>query len=162
RDAWALTWRYRFLWILAVLAGGGVGVPAFNSVPGPAVRSDSASATEVPPQVAAFGQSAAVWALANVGLLVTLGTLLVALLMVLLVVSVVATGGMARATADLATGHPSSLGRAWGAGVHLFWRFVGLWLVIIVAGIVVAALVAAVVGAVVALYIAGASAAGIA
>jgi hypothetical protein len=162
RDAWALTWRHRFLWILAVLAGGGVGVPALNGVPGPSVRSDSSSSLEVPPQLAAFGQTAAAWALANVGLLATVGLLIAALLVLLLVVSFVAKGGMAQATANLATGQPSSLGSAWGAGVHLFWRFVGLSLVIVVAAIVVAALIAAVVGAVVATYVAGAPAAGIA
>jgi len=49
------------------------------------------------------------------------------LFLVLLVISFVAVGGRARATTDLATGHPSSLSRAWRAAVHLFWRFVGLW-----------------------------------
>jgi hypothetical protein len=162
RDAWALTWRHRFLWILAVLAGGGVGVPALNSVPGPSVRSGSPSAQEVPSELTAFGQSAAAWALANVGLLVTLGILLSTLLLVLLVVSFVASGGMAQATADLATGRPSSLGRAWSAGVHLFWRFVGLWLVLVLMAVVVASLIAAVVAAMVGVYMAGAPAAGIA
>jgi hypothetical protein len=156
RDAWALTWRHRFLWILAVLAGGGVGVPAFNGLPGPSVHSGSPSALEVPPQLAGFGQSAAAWAVANVGLLVTLGTLLAALLLLLLMASFVASGGMARATADLATGQPSSLGRAWSAGVHLFWRFVGLWLSLLVAAVVLATLIAAVVAALVGVYMAGA------
>jgi hypothetical protein len=161
RDAWILTWRYRFLWVLAVLAGGGVGVPAFNSVPGPSVRNNSASAPDVPPRLAEFGQTAVAWALANEGLLVSLGLLLAALGLGLLIVSFVATGGMARATADLATGQPSSLGRAWAAGVHLFWRFVGLWLMLIVPAIVLAALVAAVVGGMVAAYVAGAPPLGI-
>jgi hypothetical protein len=156
RDAWALTWRHRFLWILAVLAGGGVGVPALNGVPGPSVRSDSSSSLELPPQLAGFGQTAAAWALANVGLLATVGLLLAALLLLLLVVSFIAEGGMARATADLATGQPSSLGRAWSAGVHLFWRFVGLWLALVVTALVVAGLIAAVVAAVVGVYVAGA------
>jgi hypothetical protein len=162
RDAWVLTWRYRFLWILAVLAGGGVGAPAFNGFPGASARSSSPPSREVPPRLAEFGQIVAAWALANVGLLMTLGILLAALLMVLLVVSFVARGGMAQATADLATGRPSSLGRAWSSGVHLFWRFVGLWLVLVVAATAVAALMAAVVGAVLGVYMAGAPDAGIA
>jgi hypothetical protein len=163
RDAWALTWRSRFLWILAVLAGGGVGVPAFNALPGPSVHTGApAQSPEIPPQLAAFLESAAAWALANVALLVTVGILLTALLLVLLVASFVAQGGMARATADLATGRPSSFGGAWGAGVHLFWRFVGLWLVLVLTGVVAAALVAAVAAAVVGVYMAATPAAGIA
>jgi hypothetical protein len=162
RDAWALTWQYRFLWILAVLAGGGVGVPAFNWLPRSADQTAVRPPREVAPQLAAFGQSAALWALANIGLLVALGTLLTALLLVLLVVSFVARGSMARATADLATGHPSSIGRAWGAGVHLFWRYVGLWLVLVLTAIVVATLTAAVAGAVVGLSVASGAVAGVA
>jgi len=62
---------------------------------------------------------------------------------------------MAQATADLATGHASSLGRAWSAGVHLFWRYVGLWLVLVAAGIIIAAIVGALVAAVALVTVAG-------
>jgi len=30
RQAWTITWRYRFLWLLGVLAGGAVGMPSLN------------------------------------------------------------------------------------------------------------------------------------
>src|SRR4029078_12145057 len=30
RQAWTITWRYRFLWLLGLLAGGAVGMPALN------------------------------------------------------------------------------------------------------------------------------------
>jgi hypothetical protein len=162
RDSWTLTWRHRFLWILGVLAGGGVSLPAFNWLPTTSGQSTSAPPLEVPPALAAFGQSAAAWALANIGLLVSLGILLTGVLLVLLVISFVAKGGMARATADLATGHPSSLGRAWRAGVHCFWRYVGLWLVVVLAALVVAILVAAVAAVLVGLFLANGPVTGIA
>jgi len=66
------------------------------------------------------------------------------------VLSFIAQGGMAQATADLATGHTSSLGRAWSAGLHLFWRYVGLWLVLIAAALTVGAIAAMLFGAAVA------------
>ena len=81
-------------------------------------------------------------------LLIGLAVLGLALMLVLLVLSFIAQGGMAQATTDLATGHTSSLGRAWSAGTHLFWRYVGLWLFLIATAIVIAAVVGAVVAAV--------------
>ena len=30
RDAWNITWRYRFLWVLGLLAGGSAGLPGLN------------------------------------------------------------------------------------------------------------------------------------
>jgi hypothetical protein len=54
-------------------------------------------------------------------------------------VSFIAQGSMAQATAELATGHVSSLRSAWGAGVHLFWRYVGLWLACVATVVLVAA-----------------------
>jgi hypothetical protein len=157
RDAWVLTWHHRFQWILGILAGGGVGVPALNVPSGASTRGTfppTGEIPEIPPQLTALAQNVSAWALANMGLLATLGALASLLFLALLVASFVAEGGMARATTDLATGQPSSLGRAWSAGVHLFWRYVGLWLVLVAASIVVAALIAGVVGAVVGLYLA--------
>lgn len=75
--------------------------------------------------------------------------------LILLVLSFIAQGGMAQATSDLATGHASSLGRAWSAGLHLFWRYVGLWLVLVAAGIIIAAIIGAVVAAVAVVTVAG-------
>jgi len=148
RQAWAITWRYRFLWLLGVLAGGAVGLPSFNGGGGGGWRTDQRDIEQVSPTLAAFGQQVATWAELHVGLLIGLAILGLGLLLVLLVLSFIAQGGMAQATADLGTGHTSSLGRAWSAGVHLFWRFVGLWLLLIAAGIVIAAVVGAIVAAV--------------
>lgn len=50
---------------------------------------------------------------------------------------------LVRAAADLATGNPSSLGRAWHAGPTLFWRFAGLWVIVAGVALVAAASLAA-------------------
>jgi hypothetical protein len=151
RDAWAITWRYRFLWILGVLAGGTVGVPALNGGGGggPSVRTAPIGIEQANPALARASQDVSAWAVANLGLLVALAALATVFVLVLIVVSFIAQGGMAEATVDLATGHPSSFSRAWSAGVHLFWRYVGLWLVLAAVALVLAAAIAFIVAAVV-------------
>ena len=149
RQAWAVTWRYRFLWVLGVLAGGAVGMPTLNGGNGSSGwRADRGDVERLSPSVAAAGEQLVSWAAVNAGLLIVLAAAGVVLMVGLFVLSFVAQGGMARATADLATGHTSSLGRAWGAGVHLFWRYVGLWLLLIGAALAIGATVAAVVATV--------------
>ena len=148
RQAWTITWRYRFLWLLGVLAGGAIGLPTFNGGGGSGWRADQRDIQSVSPQAAAAGQEIATWAALNTGLLIGVGLVGLALVLVLLVLSFIAQGGMAQATADLGTGHASSLRRAWSAGVHLFWRYVGLWLLLIAAALVIAAVFGAIVAAV--------------
>lgn len=151
-DAWRTTWRNRYLWGLALFAGGAVGVSkggldwnggmdggrgdrAWERVPesvtanggfdwsdvGPlgALRRGDWRMEEAGARAQVFAQNAAEWAAASAGWLVA-GAALVALLAVALVVlGLIARGGMAEATVDLATGQRSSLGRMWRAGTRL-------------------------------------------
>lgn len=146
-QAWSITWRYRFLWLLGILAGGAVGMPSLNGG-NTGWQTNSSDMQQVSPEMAAAASGIEGWALANMGVLIGIAAVGVLLALVLLVLSFIAQGGMASATAELATGHTSSLGRAWSAGLHLFWRYVGLWLVLVAAGIVVAAVIGAIVAAV--------------
>jgi hypothetical protein len=52
---------------------------------------------------------------------------------------------MARATVELGEGRPVTAGDAWGAGVGLFWRYLGLWALLIAAAVAVAVVVGMVV-----------------
>src|SRR5579864_1285605 len=156
RQAWTITWRYRFLWLLGILAGGAVGIPSLNGGnTGWRTGSNSGDIQQLSPGLAAAAAGFEQWALANIGLLIGFAAAGVLLALVLLVLSFIAQGGMAQATADLATGHTSTLGRAWSAGLHLFWRYVGLWLVLVAAGIIIAAIIGAVVAAVAVVAVAG-------
>ncbi len=146
RQAWIITWRYRFLWLLGILAGGAVGLPALNGG-NSGWRTNSRDMQQLSPDMAAAAASIEQWTLANIGLLIGVAAVGVLLALILLVLSFIAQGGMAQATADLATGHTSSLGRAWSSGVHMFWRYVGLWLVLVAAAIIIAAIIGAVVAA---------------
>src|SRR5215210_3671580 len=151
RDAWQITWRHPFLWILGLFAGGAAGA-SFGS----GGRGGGAAAPTAPPMdgrpipgLDVSPEAVASWAVDHVGLLVALAGLLVLVGLVLLVVSLIAQGGLAGATADFASGRSSSLGRAWRTGLHLFWRYAGLWLLLLAAVILVGAIIAAFVALVV-------------
>jgi hypothetical protein len=150
RDAWQMTWRHPFLWVLGLFAGGtagaslggrgGGGGPPASSVAGRPIPG-----TDIDPDAIAR------WASDHVGLIVSLAALVVLIGLALLVISLIAQGGLAGATADFASGRSSSLGRAWRTGLHLFWRYAGLWLLLVVAVALIGAVIAAFVALVVAL-----------
>lgn len=131
-EAWATTWRYRFLWVLGLLAGatGGTMGLGRSSMP------DWSSAAEWTAPVALLAQS---WIDTN---MLLVGGLALGVAGAAIALSVIARGGITQATIDLQSGEPSSFGRAWRAGTYWFWRFLGLLallglLVAIVAGAIV-------------------------
>ncbi len=71
------------------------------------------------------------WAAENAGLIAALAAVIALLGLILLVVSLIAQGGMARATADVALDRPISSRAAWETGVRLFWRYLALWILMI-------------------------------
>lgn len=143
RDAWDVTWRYRSLWILGLFAGG-VAAPqcAWSGGGGPPdARTDP---SRFAPGVPADDVSAEIagWVAANIALLATLALVLVVVALAAFVISLIAQGGMTRAGADAVEGRAPTLGKTWAAGLRLFWRFLALWLAILLVFIGVAILVA--------------------
>jgi hypothetical protein len=146
RDAWRLTWRHRFLWLIGLFAGGAGSMP--NGGGGPNWRIDGSDAEtgrmgELGAAAGRAASQAAAWVAANAGLVVLVLTAVALVGLGLLALCLVAQGAMARATADLAEGRPTGPGPAWRAGLRLVWRYAGLWLTLIGASIVLAALVGA-------------------
>jgi hypothetical protein len=144
RDAWALTWRYRFLWVLGLFAGTTVGTCGGGGNP-VQYRVGSEDLGFVAPAIGAGQLDPLAWLGANLGIILLIVVLGVLVILALIVVSLIAQGGMAQATADLARGQSTSLGQAWQAGRRLFWRYLGLWLILIAIAIGVAAIVGAVI-----------------
>jgi hypothetical protein len=147
REAWQITWRHPFLWVLGLFAGGTAGV----SLGGGGGRAEPRGTAAPLPDVDVTGADVARWATDHVGLIVGVLAAVLLVVVALLVTSLIAQGGMAGATADLANGRPSSFRRAWRTGLHLFWRYAGLWLLLIAAvmliGLLIAGFVALTVGA---------------
>jgi hypothetical protein len=160
-QSWRLTWRHRFLWVLGLFlsSGGGVSipnVPSVPSVPGGPGGPNRGGPPPLPSNPDGSGEAFGRWVGQNLGLIIAIVAVLVLLGLALLVVSFIAQGGMAYATAQLGQGQPVAAGVAWRAGLRLFWRYVGLWLLSI--AIVLAVLLA--VGLVAGIMIALGAAAG--
>jgi hypothetical protein len=131
RESWSATWRYRSLWLLGLLAGGagGGGSCSFRSsgsLPG------GSFPTEVQP---AFDQVGG-WVAANLTWLILCFVVLALVGLALFAAGFIAQGGMAGASVALARGQQTSLRAAWRAGLRLGWRYVGLWLLLLLVGLV--------------------------
>jgi hypothetical protein len=141
--AWRMTWGHRFLWILALFAGG-LGPGFLGGGNGGQVRwernGDEFGGT-IPQAAAAAGQATR-WIADNQGMVAGIAAAAVAVGVLLLILSLICQGAMARSTADLARGDETSLGKAWAAGFHLFGRYLGLWLTLVGVAIAVAGAVA--------------------
>src|SRR5579884_3123154 len=106
RDAWTLTWRYRFLWILGLFTGTAVG--SFSSLGGNSIQWQQPPPAGMPPRVEIDQTARAIeqW-IALHQVVVGLAVLaLVVLFFALLAVSLIAQGGMTEATVDLARQQP--------------------------------------------------------
>jgi hypothetical protein len=162
KEAWATTWRHRFLWVLGLFAGGASGLSptaggsANFQGPGPSGPGGA------PGDVAGAASAAGQWVASNAGLLLTVFVVLALLALAWTVLSLIAQGGLAEATVDLAEGRETTLGRAWRTGLRLVWRYVGLYLILIGLAILVALVLAALVGLVVAIGSGGGGGAGVA
>ena len=130
KDAWDLTWRHRFLWLLGFFVGGG----AQSCGSGLTYNYDQSNYQQMPPESRQAISAFLAWVQANAGLLIALAILLLALGIVFLVVSFIAQGGLTRAGADLRRGVPVSPGDAWRYGLRFFWRYVGLFFLLALVG----------------------------
>jgi hypothetical protein len=131
RRSWYLTWDYRFLWVLGLFATSTVGSCSPTSAGnGFQWRPDSFDATSLyTPELGQALQQVDPFLSRNIALFF-IGVVALVLLAALafFIVSIIAQGGMAEATASLALGRPTRAGDAWGAGLRMFWRASGLWL----------------------------------
>jgi hypothetical protein len=163
RQAWDATWRHRFLWLLGLLAGSSAGATyggqaQWRTSPGEwPMPPDQWSA--IRPQVQREAAAVGAWLTENLWVVGGVGLAIALLALALLGLSMIAQGGMARATADIAEGRTSSFGLAWSAGLRLVWRYVGLWALLVLAAIATALLVGAAMAAIgAALYVGAAGA----
>ena len=147
--AWAMTWTHHFLWVFGLFAASSVGSCSAGYGTGSGFRWPLA------PGERAFLSPDGEPALRRLGFLIAQNLETVALVaglvlllgLVFLLVSLVAQGGMARATAELALGQPITPGAAWSTGLRLFWRYLLLWILALLLALLVVLLGAVLFGA---------------
>ena len=157
RRAWERTWRHPFLWVLGLFAPSTVGScsPGTGGT-GTQWRASPEDVERISPGLEPGLREAGRWLIQNQEFVATLVAVLVAGAVILgllfLVASLIAQGGMARATADLSMGRPSSLRQAWEVGLRLVWRYLLLWLLLILVAVLVSLTVAAFFGLIAVLF----------
>src|SRR5262252_9607583 len=95
--ALAITWRHKYLWLLALFAGEGAAGVSFSSSYTPRSTSGSSAVTPTPAQV---WSAVTTWAAAHVLLLVVCATAILALWLAFLLLSAVADGALVRASSE--------------------------------------------------------------
>src|SRR6516165_4873163 len=91
RDAWTLTWRHRWLWVLGLFTGGGVGSYG-NSV---SYRTGPRDLGPVGPNASAALARAAEWVATHTAIVFAVVAILILVGLALLLFSLVCQGAMA-------------------------------------------------------------------
>jgi hypothetical protein len=127
--ALAISWRHKYLWLLALFAGEGIGLslPGFQQ----GRRSDNGRTFSN----VTYEQVTA-WIGAHTALLVTIGVGVLVLGIVLFLISVVANGAVVRAVAEHDADRPFGLRMGWRSGVGTFWPVLGVKLVSVAVALV--------------------------
>lgn len=130
RTAWSLTWRFKSLWVLGLLTGmpatscSGSGIGQNYQWPPDGFdeldRGSAASGADL-----SRGEVTR-WLQDHLELLLVISAIIALVLLLLFVLHLIALGAMARAADDVSRGREITLGRAWGVGVRLIWRYGGL------------------------------------
>ncbi|MHB0870153.1 MAG: DUF7544 domain-containing protein [Chloroflexota bacterium] len=134
RRAWTLTWRHRSLWVLGLFAASTVGScspTGGGGGSGAQWRGRPEDLGRISPDAEEALRFGGRWVSANLDVVLIVAVVAALLGLALAVVSLVAQGGMARATAEVALDRPITLGAAWRVGARLFWRYLALWLLVI-------------------------------
>lgn len=125
RSAWRITWRHKYLWVLGFFAAEGGGCSFSGGSPG------SGDFGGFSGNYSGGGDD---WFAANWAPLLAIALGLIVLGFAMWVISIITTGGLIAGT-DAAHGErpDAGLGAAWRAGVHSFWRLLGMWLLVALA-----------------------------
>jgi hypothetical protein len=111
----SITWRHRYLWLLAIFAGEGVAGAGVPSSAGSGQHWNGPNSVTTPDWNQVSG-----WLSNNSALLWTIGIALLAVFVVLFLVSVIANGALVKASAEHDAERPFTLRQAWTAGLTTF------------------------------------------
>jgi hypothetical protein len=128
--SFSITWRFRYLWLLAILGGADVGANGFGGN-----FSSFNSGGRGGRQTSQVVQS-------DAGLIVAIVVVVVLVAVAYFLLSCLTTGALVRAAAEHDAERPFRLGLAWRAGAGTFWPILGLRLIALLLGLVGAAVIA--------------------
>ena len=134
-DALRLTWRFKFLWVFALLGGGSYsscgGSPNLNyNIGRPLGAGSSAVPEELRPLIEAMRDFPGFVGSHFGELLLVLGAL-VGIGLVFFILSFIARGALISSIERLSRGENADFSSGWRTGIELGWRYFGLWLLVI-------------------------------
>jgi len=142
--SFAIAWRHKYLWLLALFAGESGGGASFNSGTSQPVGTTRRNGNV--PDFGAIPHHVSNWFSQNLGLVVLVAILLIVLWIAFFVLAAVCEGAVVRASAEHDAERPFGLRVAWRCGVATMGTIIRLRLLLIVLGlpvfIVLVALVA--------------------
>jgi hypothetical protein len=108
-----ISWRHKYLWLLALFAGeGGAGFNFNYSSSAPSRKSGQGA-----PDLGAINQQISHWLAANIGLIVAASVAILLITIAFFVLAAVCEGAVVRAAAEHDAERPFGLGWAWRAGL---------------------------------------------
>ena len=124
---WQITWRYKGLWVLGLLAGCGTGGGGGGGGSSWQSSADSSQLGQALMEVPGW-----VW--------IALAVLTLILIVIFIVLGVIGTGGLIAGFRQADEGKDVSLGQAFRMGAGYFWRLLSFRLLLLLFGIILAAL----------------------
>ena len=114
--SFAIAWRHKYLWLLALFSGeAGGGLSLNNTYSQPSNQQ---------PDIGAIPGNVATWLGDHVALIVALGVLWLLLVVAFFILAAVCEGAVIRGAAEHDAERPFTLRQAWAVGVHLMWVIV--------------------------------------
>lgn len=139
--ALSISWRHKYLWLLALFAGEGAASISSSWAGGSGTSRGTANSMAAPD----WAQVTA-WITAHATLLWAIAIVMVALCVFFFLLSVVANGALVKGSAEHDADRPFTLGLAWKAGLASFWPILQLklfaLLVVLTSLVVIGGLVA--------------------
>ncbi len=128
--SFAIAWRHKYLWLLALFAGESGGGASFNSGTSQPVGTTPRNGNV--PDFGAIPQQVSNWFSQNLGLVVLVAILLIVLWVAFFVLAAVCEGAVVRASAEHDAERPFGLRVAWRCGVATMGAIIRLRLIVLV------------------------------
>jgi hypothetical protein len=128
--SFAITWRHKYLWLLALFAGESGGGVSFNSSTSQPIGSTGGNGNA--PDFSTIPQQISNWLGAHVLLLVAVSVVLILLAIAFFILAAVCEGALVRASAEHDAERPFGLRTAWRSGVATMGTIIRLRLLLLV------------------------------
>jgi hypothetical protein len=137
--SFAIVWRHKYLWLLAVFAGEGGGASFnYNAPIQPSGKGGG------PPDFTTIPQQVATWLSQNIGVVVVIVAVFLVLVIGLFILAAVCEGALIRASAEHDADRPFRLRLAWRTGVSTMGTIIRFRLLLIALGLPVLIVVGAI------------------